>query len=240
MSFFKKLFGSKGHNSKQEKASSLDMNMEEVKKSREGYVSLGRSIFPVIKDENDQRIIFSQSTPNSKLITAPIADGILKCYVLDTGNQFEMLSESHLKQFNLERDMVERTAMRNLVDKFNERNGIMVQDFSKQIPDSKPFYKIDMDANYPPSMMLVDEFWETTAKSVVKSDLIAVSIPAKNLLFFSDFRTIESFRTMKPVAEQLYEASIQDNLHLTKNTYVRKNGKWIKFEDSLSQMNELL
>ena len=68
MSLFKKLFGSKKNgNSKtfQESAEStstdtkdsqLDRPIEEIKKEREGYVSLGRSIFPVIKNEDDQNV----------------------------------------------------------------------------------------------------------------------------------------------------------------------------------------
>lgn len=111
--------------------------------------------------------------------------------------------------------------------------------FMKKIIESKTFYKLEMDANYPPSMMLVDELWDNTAKEIVKSDTIAVSIPAKNLLFFSDMKLMESFRTMRPVAEHMYQASIKDNIHLAKNTYIRKNGKWILFLDTAEQMEEL-
>ena len=246
MSFFKKLFGSKdkqetSNHKKQEtkQSNSLDTPIEEIKKDREGYVSLGRSIFPVIKDENDPRITFSQNSQGNKIITEPVADGIVKCYVLDIGDKYEMISESHLKQFGLDREIVDNTAMRNLVDKFNERNGISVQDFSQQLPQCRPFFKLEMDANYPPSMMLVDQFWDITAKQVVNSDRIAVSIPAKNLLFFSDFRNMESFRTMRPVSSKMYEASIQDHIQLTQNTYIRKDGKWHKFLDTDEQFAEL-
>ena len=247
MSLFKKLFGSKTEKrvpekenlANQEKTNPLDKPIEEIKKEREGYVSLGRSIFPVIKNADDPRITMSQNNPGNKIITSPIAEGIVKCYVLDIGEKFEMISEAHLKQFGLDKEVVDNTALRNLTDKFNQRNGISVQDFSQQSPQAKPFYKLEMDANYPPSMMLIDEFWDNTAKEIVKSDRIAVSIPAKNLLFFSDFRLMESFRTMRPVAEHMYNASIQDNIQLTTNTYVRKDGKWIKFENTPEQMEEL-
>jgi hypothetical protein len=112
-------------------------------------------------------------------------------------------------------------------------------DLSDQNPQIKPFYRVEMDNNFNPSMMLLDEFWETTAKQIVKSDTIAVSIPAKNILFFSDMKLMESFRTMRPVANQMYDSSVQDNIQLTKNTYIRKNGKWILFLDTEEQMAEL-
>ena len=247
MSLFKKLFGSKEgkESSKQtekpvkEVKNQLDKPIEEIKKEREGYVSLGRSIFPVIKNEDDPRIKMAQNSKGNQIITSPIAEGIVKCYVLDIGDKFEMISKSHLEQFGLDEEIVDNTAIRNLMDKFNQRNGVSVQDFSKQNPKSKPFFKLEMDANYPPSMMLIDEFWDVTAQEIVKSDRIAVSIPAKNLLFFSDYRLMESFRTMRPVAQSMYDASIQDNIQLTTNTYVRKDGNWIKFEDTPEQMEEL-
>ena len=247
MSLFKKLFGSKENKetAKQtekddrEIKNPLDKPIDEIKKEREGYVSLGRSIFPVIKNVNDPRIKMALNSEGNEIITTPLAEGIVKCYVLDVGDKFEMISQSHLKQFGLDKEIVDNTAIRNLVDKFNQKNGISVQDFSEQNPQSKPFFKLEMDANYPPSMMLVEDFWDNTAKEIVKSNRIAVSIPAKNLLFFSDYRLMESFRTMRPVANQMFEASIQDNIHLTKNTYIRKDGKWIKFEDTPEQMEEL-
>jgi uncharacterized protein YtpQ (UPF0354 family) len=211
MSLFKKLFRTKekkdavkpAENHSEKVKPQLDKPIEEIKKEREGYVSLGRSIFPVVKSENDPRIKLTQNSPGNKIITSPIAEGIVKCYVLDIGDKFEMISESHLKEFGLDEEIVDNTAMRNLADKFNEKNSVSVQDFSHMNPQSQPFYKLEMDANYPPSMMLIDEYWEQTAQEIVKSDRIAVSIPAKNLLFFSDYRLMESFRTMRPVSQQM-------------------------------------
>jgi hypothetical protein len=52
-------------------------------------------------------------------------------------------------------------------------------------------------------------------------------------------KLMESFRTMRPVANQMYDASVEDGIHLTKNTYIRKNGKWILFLDTPEQMEEL-
>ncbi len=69
--------------------------------------------------------------------------------------------------------------------------------------------------------------------------IIAVSIPAKNVLYFSDILKMESFRTMRPVANQVYKASVEDRLELSKNTYIRKNGKWILFLNTEAQFNEL-
>lgn len=234
MGLFDKLFGKK---ESKPATQSLDTPISDVKKDREGYVNVGQSIFPVIKTSDDPRI--KMSVNNNPILTDPLSEGIVTCYVLDMGDNFEMLSQSHLQSFGLTIEDVRNVAIRNLINKVNANCKIGIMDFSDQNPAIKPFFKVDMDNNFNPSMMLLDEFWESTAKNIVKSDTIAVSIPAKNLLFFSDMKLMESFRTMRPVANQMYDASVNDGIALTTNTNIRKNGKWILFLDTEEQMAEL-
>ena len=264
MSFFKKLFGKKEDKNPNSPApnpttvpapieeettsfashednpqtNGLDTPIEEVKKNTDGYISLGRSIFPVIKNAEDPGFKLTENI--NKIIQTPLADGIVICYVIDIGNKLERISENHLKQYNLDIETVHNTAMRNLVDKVNENLKIGIQDYSSSNPEIKPFYNVEFDSNYNPSIMLLSEFWNTTAKEVTKGKVIAVSIPATNIIFFSDFNLMESFRTMRPVANKLYEGSIEDRLELTKNTYIRKGEKWVKFLDTEEQYIELM
>jgi uncharacterized protein YtpQ (UPF0354 family) len=235
MGFFDKLFGKKEAN--QTTNNSLDTPIAEIKKQREGYLNVGQSIFPIIKSQDDPKIKMAIS--NNPILTDAIAEGIVVCYVLDMGDNFEMLSTSHLKDFALTLEDVRKVATRNLIKKVNTNCKVGVMDLSAQNPQIKPFYRVEMDNNLNPSMMLLDEFWDTTAKDIAKSDTIAVSIPAKNIILFSDMKLMESFRTMRPVAEQLYESSIQDGIALTTNTYIRKNSKWVLFLDTPEQMEEL-
>lgn len=234
MGLFDKIFGKKTSKSAEH---SLETSISEMQKYREGYVNVGQSIFPVIKSADDPKI--KMSANNNPLLVDPLSDGIVTCFVLDMGDNFEMLSQSHLKDFGLSIEDVRQVAIRNLINKVNSNCKIGVMDLSDQNPAIKPFYRVEMDNNFNPSIMLLDEFWESTAQNIVKSDTIAVSIPAKNLLFFSDMKLMESFRTMRPVANQMYEASVSDGIALTNNTYIRKNGKWILFLDTEEQMAEL-
>ena len=258
MSFIKRLFGNKkekatlktNDNSKvneiketepkidSSRNDGLNTPIEEVKKNTEGYISLGRSIFPVIKSTEDEGIKLTNNI--NPLIKREIAEGLVVCYVIDIGDKLERISQSHLKQFNLDAETIHNTAMRNLVNKVNENCKIKVHDYSSSNPDIKPFFEIEFDRNYNPSIMLLDEFWETTAKEVTKSNLVAVSIPATNIIFLSDFKLMESFRTMRPVANKLFDGSVQDRLQLTKETYIRKNNKWIRFLDTEEQFMELM
>ncbi len=104
----------------------------------------------------------------------------------------EMIADSHLKDFGLKLEDVKAVALRNLKNKLNQNCKIGTMDLSAMNPQIKPFFKVEMDANYNPSIMLIDEFWEQAAKPAAKTDLIAVSIPAKNLLFFSDLKLREA------------------------------------------------
>jgi uncharacterized protein YtpQ (UPF0354 family) len=235
MGFFDKLFGKKEDN--QGNSNSLNTPIAEIKREREGYLNVGQSIYPIIKNQDDPKIklVFNDNT----ILTDELVDGIVICYVLDTGDTFEMLSTSHLKNFGLKIEDVRQVAMRNLINKVNSNCKIAPMDYSEQIPESKPFYRIEMDNNFNPSMMLLDEFWEANATKILNSDTIAVSIPAKNLMFFSDLKIMESFRTMKAIANKMHEVSIEEGLALTENTYLRINGKWVLFLDTEEQMEEL-
>lgn len=64
-------------------------------------------------------------------------------------------------------------------------------------------------------------------------------MPTKNLIYFSDMRLMESFRTMRPVAIHMFNASIGDEIQLIDKTYIRKDGKWILSLDTEEQIAEL-
>jgi uncharacterized protein YtpQ (UPF0354 family) len=216
MAFFDRLF------------SKIENN--QIKEDKEVLVNVERSIFPVIRNPDDPKIKFN--TP--PVLTDNLADGIVICYVLEMGDNFGMLSESNLKGFGLTIDDVRQLAMRNLIDKVNANCKVIVKGISRQTPKIKPFYGVEMSNNFNPSMMLLDEFWDITVKDILRSEIIAVSIPARNIISFSDMKVIESFRSMQSVTNHIYETSIKDGIALTTNTYIRKNGKWDLFVDNVT------
>ena len=230
MGLFSKILGGN-------KSTSNRINEEDKRKNRDGYVNIGKNIFPIIKNEQDRKIQFAENS--NPLLTERLSDGIVICYLLDLGDHFEMISNSHLKQFGLSHKDVKDVAMRNLKNKINENCRIGTMDLSDKNPQSKPFYQIEVDSNLNPSIMLVDEFWDTAVKQMLNTDTVAVTIPAKNLIFFSDMKVMESFRTMRPIANQLYNDSIPEGIQLIDKTYIRKSGEWIMFLDTEEQLAEL-
>jgi uncharacterized protein YtpQ (UPF0354 family) len=233
MGLFDKLFGKKEDKPK----STLDTPIEEYKKQQEGGVNIGQSIYPIFKRKDDPKVNMLKG--NQDVIKIDFLDDLYLCFNLDMGTHFEMVQYELLEKTNLTVDDLKATAIRNLINKINVNCKVGVEDFSENIPDAKPFYSIQFDNDLNAMMFLVDDFWETTAKEVTKSDRVAVSIPAKNLIYFSDLRLMESFRTMRPVGNHMFNASVEDGINLTDKTYIRKDGKWVLFLDTEEQMAEL-
>lgn len=230
MNIFNKIF-------KKKEALSLETPIDEIKKENKNAINIGQNLYPVIKTDNDRKLQLLKNT--DPVVCVPIAEGIVLCFVLDMGNNFEMIQQSFLTKTGLTVEDLKQVAIRNLVNKLNVDCKIITEDLSEKIPNAKPFYRVQSNPNFTSAILLVDNFWETTAKEVVKSDIIAISIPAKNILCFSDMRIMESFWTMRGFADYMYKASEKDNIQLTKNTYIRKDGKWILFIGREKQFTDL-
>jgi uncharacterized protein YtpQ (UPF0354 family) len=223
MGLFDKLFGKK----EEHKKTTLETPIEEYKREQQSGVNIGQSIYPTLKRKDDPRIHLTKG--NQSVIKIDYLDDLYLCFNLDMGTHYEMVKQELLETTNLTLDDLRKAAMRNLVNKVNASCKIKVEDFSSAIPQAKPFYGVQFDNDLNASILLSDEFWDTNAKEIVKSDRIAVSVPAKNLIYFSDMRLMESFRAMRPVGSHMYNASVADGIHLTDKAYIRKDGKWILF-----------
>ena len=230
MGLFDKLFG------KKKKATGFDTPIDQIKKEREDYRSLGKNIYPVVKATDDPRVTMSENT--NPLVTKKLSDGFLQSFSLDLGDRYEMVSEKLLEQTKLTAEQIEEVAMRNLLDKFNGNCKFAVMDLKamKISEQAKPFYALDFDINFNPSAMLIDEFWEhEIVKQYVNSNRMAVSIPSKSDIFFSDMRIMESFRTMRAYSTAVYKKAAEEGLQLSKDTYIRIDNQWVKFLDTDEQ-----
>ncbi|MBS1605313.1 MAG: hypothetical protein JST42_21795 [Bacteroidetes bacterium] len=197
----------------------------------------GHRIYPIIKPADDSRILASRFTSNP-VITRDLAPGIVITYGLDTSHGFETITTSHCKQFRISDQDLATLSARNLLNRTDGRINIEKMDFSSSIPEAEPFYRVRLDNDLDSSVMLVDDFWKQAA-TMLRTDLIAVTLPAKNTLYFADYHSIFSFRLMRPFSGRMYEASKQDRIEISPNTYVRKNNRWILFDDTEKQHTQL-
>lgn len=233
MSILKKLFGS-SNNTK----ATIEKEIHKTNYESDGYLNLGQSIFPVLRAKTDSKLLISEKV--NPILKDNFIDDIVVCYVLDIGENFELISENHLKKINLTIDNIKEVASRNLINQFNENIKISVQDHRDKNTEMRPFLSIEFNSNLNPSVMLLEEFWEKKAPEILKSETIAISMPAKNIFYFTSLEDIVSFDTMTYWGNILYEASIEENLQLTKNSYIRKNGKWILWDNTEQHLEKLL
>ena len=217
-------------------ASPLDQTTQDYVKNHQ-LVSVGRSIYPMIKSADDARIIASRHSPNP-IITRDLAEGIVVTYALDVGTNFEFITPSHCQQFAINDDDLIALSERNLLARSQGKINVEKMDFTATIPEAEPFYRVRLDNNLDSSIMLVDDFWKHVC-SELRTELVAVTLPAKNILFFADYHKIFSFRLMRPFSGKMYEASKQDHIEISPNTYIRKDGRWILFNDTEKQHIEL-
>jgi uncharacterized protein YtpQ (UPF0354 family) len=198
-------------------------------KDRKEAMPLGKRIFPLVRSAKDPRFSKNRMTSNV-FITSELADGIVMVYGLDIGDNFEIINENHCERFHIDKEELFSIAKRNLLNKTSGNIDIEQVDFSQNIENAQPFYRARLDDNLDTSLMLIDEFWEHVS-AMLKTDLIAVNLPAKNLLYFASLEQMLSFRTMRPVSRNMYDVSRKDGIEITPDTYIRKNGKWVLFSE---------
>ena len=212
------------------------MSTEDYVKNRQ-VLSVGKSIFPMIRPADDSRILASKFTSNP-VVTTQLAEGIVVAYGLDLGPNFEMITTGHCKKFSITVEDLIALSERNLLARTDGRINVEKMDFSSSIPEAEPFYRVRLDNNLDSSIMLVDDFWQQ-ASGMLRTNLVAVTLPAKNTLFFADYHSIFSFRLMRPFSSKMYEASKQDRIEVSPHTYIRKDDRWILFNDTEKQHAEL-
>ncbi len=173
------------------------------------------------------------------LLTDKLCEGIVTCYLIDFGDKFEMISNSHLERIGLTKLEVREVAFRNLRKKVQVNYTIGVIDYSRQNPNLKPFNKIDMDEEFNPSLLCLYSPWEQIEINL-KSNSIAVSTPAKIFMLLTDMRNLESLISIRAIANKMCERALTDGTSITPETFIRKDGKWILFLDTDDHLNELL
>lgn len=215
----------------------LEQTTEAYAKERGEGIPVGKSMFPLVRSAADPRFSKNRIMAHP-FITSELAEGIITIYGLDIGDNFEIINENHCERFSLVKEDLMHIAKRNLLNKTTGMINIEQVDFSESIEGAAPFYRARLDDNLDTSLLLIDEFWEHVSQ-MLKTDLIAVNLPARNVLYFAAPEQPLSFRAMQPVSKKMYETSKKDGIEITPNTYIRRKGKWVLFRDTERKPNGL-
>ena len=224
MSFLKKLFGKTDQEKEivQNKHEQPERNLE-----KEGYVNLGRSIFPLVRNKNESK--FTMQMPvGSELCVEPIAGDLLVVYVVDTKNGFEYFNNNLVAKYGQTFEELKKAGLRNLFDKTDGNLQIQTMDTKDENnPEGLPFYRIILDGVYDVSLLIGDNFLEKM-KEFVKDETIAFSAPRKDVLLLSSVSNKYTLTQMALTAGTLFINATNENNEtaLSNKILIRKNKQW--------------
>jgi uncharacterized protein YtpQ (UPF0354 family) len=230
MSFLKKLFGK----TDQEKEVANDQASYPVRNlEKEGYINLGRSIFPLVRNKNESKFTM-QMPPGSELCVKPIAGDLLVAYVADTGKDLEYFNYNLVAKYGQSFEELEKAGLRNLFDK--TEGNLKLQTFDtkgEKNPDGAPFFRIILDGTYDASLLVGQNFLEKM-KEVVKDEVIAFAAPRRDVLLLSPVSNKLTLAQMARTAGSLFINATNENNNtaLSNQILIRKNGQWTAIENS--------
>ena len=179
-------------------------------------------IVPIIKD----RAWLAESQKNLKVrgvarsldfVSAPYNEDLVVFYAEDSPRNIQYLVPLALDAAGISRAELRALAVANLqrlVPKVEMHNGPLVS-------------MILAGGNYEASLLLVDEIWTQAAlRQAVDGDVV-VAIPARDLLFFTGSRNRAGIARLREIATKYVN---QASYRLTDTLFVRRNGKFLRFD----------
>jgi uncharacterized protein YtpQ (UPF0354 family) len=85
---------------------------------------------------------------------------------------------------------------------------------------------ITLNGNVEASLLLSDRFWPNISELVKSNDLI-IGIPTRDVLLVTHLSCADGLEKLRQGVKQTYE---RGDHKITKWTFKREDGKWIKFE----------
>jgi uncharacterized protein YtpQ (UPF0354 family) len=135
------------------------------------------------------------------------------CYVVDRGNAFEYVQESHLKQDGIDRDKLHRIGLGNLL-KWAISHKLRVQPYGS-------IFAVLMGGNFEASLILIDKLWEDPFKKFVSGEY-AAAMPARDILSFCDSSSPAGVDGLKQLIART--AAAKTDHPISDKIYVRRDG----------------
>lgn len=142
------------------------------------------------------------------------AEGLLVCYVVDTGTSYTYVQYRHLEEDGIDETELHRIGLRNLVDLVGKRD-TRVQPYGN-------IFAVLMGGDFEASLILLDQLWDEQFRQFVRGEY-AAAIPARDMLSFCDRSSSEGIQELRQVISRIYPSG--DHL-LSDRIYVRRDSKW--------------
>jgi uncharacterized protein YtpQ (UPF0354 family) len=165
-----------------------------------------------------KRVYYDSSTPGATLpaeatpIFKPYSSDFWISYVVDAGNAFEYVQESHLKKDGIERDELHRIGLANLRE-WAISHQLRVQPYGN-------IFAVLMGGNFEASLILLDKLWDGPFRQFV-TGVYAVAMPARDILSFCDSSSPEGIDGLEQV---IARATGKVDHPISDKIYVRQDG----------------
>lgn len=189
------------------------------------------AIIPLLRYEEDPDI-------QPGMIMQPLAEYLQVVYVVLRGDGWEPLWQRDMEEHDLWMEELLPLAKDNLERLYAGKYTTRSLNFSRELPGTLPFFRADvLPAFCTPSLMLLDSMW-AAVREATGATLVAVSLPAKDLLFYADAAREKSFQALCQVSARCYYGAAAEEKALSSETYVYVGGKWERFLDEEDQWYE--
>jgi len=183
------------------------------------WVDVKDRIYPMLKQTapvTDTAPVIELKENEKPVIDTFLAD-VHIVYLIDFDSYFTYINQGQLIKWNITKDSLVKTALVNLDNLATGR---------AQFYGDSTYAMITLNGNVEASLVLSDRFWPYISDITKSNDLI-VGIPARDVLLVTHLNCIDGLEKLKQGVLKTYE---QGDHVITKWTFRRENGKWIKFK----------
>ncbi len=173
-------------------------------------------IKPTLNEDEDTSARFDLKDSDLPIIEPYLAE-LHVAYVIDHEGYYKYVNSGDLKQWNINKDTLSKTAMENLYRLANGR---------AQFHGDSTYGMIVLNGNLEASLMLSDGFWEAITQTIKQKNLV-IGIPAKDVLLITHLESSEGILMVKEAINKIYE---HGGDLITKWLFKREASAWSKFE----------
>lgn len=175
-------------------------------------VSAGKeNVVPIIKDDE----YLAVDDGSESVVKEHLSGDIWVVYALDLPKATQALTESRMKELEIEPRDLRSLAMSNLRRILPE---------IEQHGDG-PWYMLTAGGDYTASLLLFDDVWNTLSQSV-EGDIVA-AVPSRDVVLFTGARSKDGIEWVKRKAHEIH----QGGDHVVSQTLFRRvSGEWKVFD----------
>jgi len=179
-------------------------------------------IVPLIKDadyptEIKKSLIESgYQTDKLDFYYEPLNEDLLVFYALDTERNIKYLGREDIEALGFKHGELRKRAVKNL-------NGLLPE-IEKH--GNAGTFMVTAGGTYEASLLLFDSIWSTENFNVQGE--IVVAVPSRDLLLVTGSKDSDGLKRLRKLADETVK---QGSYHLTAQFFVRRDGKWLEFNE---------